>query len=266
MSSTESTINELSLLAAAPQLGQLLSALDRPIFLDRLFDWLSGYLPHQQMNLYRYVRPTRGEPVSAVEVLYWSSKAESLGDYPQLQAYVGKYWHEDPALDVIQHLAEPCLFVASTDQLGEAFLNACYPGGASQDCDLLCEWGDDVLLLALYRLDGACRFTMQELAVLRQLWAMISPMLVQHLQCCQREPVMLTEGLSLRFEQKLLRQRIQLSPKEYQTCLLLLSGQKLPAIAHELAVTANTARTYQQRAFQKLGVSNQAAFFAWTNA
>ena len=252
-----------SVLDVSGELGPLIEALDQPYFLDLMFQWLCIQVPHQQLNIYRYVRPARGHAVSEVQALYWSSQEQHLHEYPQLQAFVSRYWQEDPALSVIESLTEPCLFVSGTDQLSPDYLADCYPGGQSVDCDLLCEFGNDVLMMALYRWQGAARFSLQELSTLKQLWKLVQPLLVQHLRIQQLQALASQGSVTLRFQQKLERLRVRLSPQEYRLCLALLDGQQLPAIAKDMGVAVPTARTYQLRAFAKLDITTQHDLFRW---
>ena len=58
----------------------------------------------------------------------------------------------------------------------------------------------------------------------------------------------------------LLRQFYGLSRVEAGVAGLLLAGRYLPAIAEELLITLNTAKTYAKRIYEKTGTRGQADF------
>ena len=61
---------------------------------------------------------------------------------------------------------------------------------------------------------------------------------------------------------EVLRRRYRLSPAETRMALAFDGTRALPAIAAELGITHETARTHLKHIFQKLGVSRQAELVA----
>ena len=59
----------------------------------------------------------------------------------------------------------------------------------------------------------------------------------------------------------MLRERKSLSEREIEVCCALLRGRTLPQIAQRLNISATTARTYQLRAFARLGVRTRQHLF-----
>jgi LuxR family transcriptional regulator, activator of tox operons len=69
--------------------------------------------------------------------------------------------------------------------------------------------------------------------------------------------------LQRRFEMRLLEHRLQLSEREKQVCILLLSGETVSAIARQLNLRPNTVETYIRRAGIKLGASGRRGMAQW---
>ena len=59
-----------------------------------------------------------------------------------------------------------------------------------------------------------------------------------------------------------LQDQAALTDREWQVCSALLRGRSLPKLAEMLGIRTSTARTYQQRAFARLGVRNRSELFA----
>ncbi|MEX6503795.1 helix-turn-helix transcriptional regulator [Pseudomonas zhanjiangensis] len=122
-----------------------------------------------------------------------------------------------------------------------------------------------VFTLTLSRDVDMPRFTAQEHEHLLQLGNILLPLLSKHYELLpaitsvKREPY----GLRQRFEQLLQQDAVQLSARECDICVCILMGMSAADIATHLGIAPSSVVTYKQRAFAKLGVSNQQALFDW---
>lgn len=110
-------------------------------------------------------------------------------------------------------------------------------------------------------------FTAAERRRLRALSPLLFSILEQHLNasraaCCAAETAT-SDNLMQRFDERLRQTGLNLSERETQVCLGLLTCFTAREQAERLRLTVNTVCSYQRRAAQKLGISGRRALRRW---
>lgn len=119
--------------------------------------------------------------------------------------------------------------------------------------------------LGLSRAIGDPVFSAEELKNYHQLGQLILPMLIKHMALTP--PIASLKMQYANLQQQLDRQlsihHIQLSSREREVCVLILSGCHGSDIAVKMNIAATSVKTYKLRAFAKMGVRTQQELFNW---
>ncbi len=126
--------------------------------------------------------------------------------------------------------------------------------------------GDRRWVIGFHRSPSQRAFSLTELSLLKRLADTLLPLLEYHAQ-------RLTPGadedsdsadlLRQGFDERLAQEAVQLSSREQQVCLGLLTGGTVPEMAQRLNVKNSSVETYLKRATAKLGVSGRHGLARW---
>ncbi|BAQ80071.1 helix-turn-helix transcriptional regulator [Pseudomonas sp. St29] len=143
-------------------------------------------------------------------------------------------------------------------------------------CHLVSRKASRRCVIALYRDPAQGGFTLSELSFLKSLSATLLPLLERHAQLHRQQALKHLRNWSLRpldarrqtplqreFDERLSLGDINLSAREKEVCLGLLTGGTVPEMAQRLSVKNSSVETYLKRAAAKLGVSGRHGLAKW---
>jgi Response regulator containing a CheY-like receiver domain and an HTH DNA-binding domain len=136
----------------------------------------------------------------------------------------------------------------------------------TQECVLVHGTANIQYAFALARNKQQSEFTTNELFYFRQMADLLFPLFELHARttAARRTTAVPVSGTPhAGFDERLSRQNVQLSRREYEICKLLLNGRTIPDAAAHLDVKLSTAESYVKRAFTKLSVRTKRELFDW---
>lgn len=165
------------------------------------------------------------------------------------------------------HFAEACGQASSNlvmthcvaDDFGRAHREQIYTAhGLSERLSLVtAERGIDasgaLLAVNLYRHRAQPRFDPDELDTVLDVAGTLLAVVQRHIEL---------DGARLSPAQRLRERCLQLTPRELAVCERLLRGLTFDGIAADLGVSVATAKTYRNRAFERLGIRHRNALYA----
>ncbi|WP_313464166.1 helix-turn-helix transcriptional regulator [Pseudomonas nitroreducens] len=275
MNKIESTDEALSLLTEWG-FSSLLDALGTNAMCQQLLQFVQRFIPTLSIEIYYFKRSPSLQNI--VDLAYLGSATD---DAAQLDSF-----HKSGLAYIAEHshLGTRCVdykYILSLQSSGVHLTSVEKPESDEQRefyqqvylnegemAELLSYAGilqDGVFTLTLSRHVDMARFNSQEQQQLLSLGNFLLPLLGKHyellpaISSVKGEPY----GLHQRFEHQLQREAIQLSTRERDICVCILMGMSASEIGLSLGIATSSVVTYKQRAFSKLGVTNQQALFSW---
>ena len=137
-------------------------------------------------------------------------------------------------------------------------------------------------VISVFRTAPCEAFTYQERAQLKDLSLMLLPIIEEHIasvtpsttnvtamplrpHCSDNEDPALS-GLRERFQERLCACELNLSERETEVCVGLLSGHTVPELAQHLALKVSTVESYFKRAAVKMSINGRRALLRWLHA
>lgn len=233
------------------QLGQLISSTGCTGFAERMLQLVDTLVPIHGLELSEWTLDGRQAGISRITPL------GSVG--PQQHAHaIDTLCH--PLLHSIRQMEDPLLIQIK----GSA--SKLHPQSGARQCNLVSSSGDRRWVIGFHRQQSLQAFSLSELSLLKSLSDPLLPLVEHHAQllilpssCAEPDSGPLLQAFSVRLAQD----AIQLSSREQEVCLGLLTGETVPEMAQKLNVKISSVETYLKRAAAKLGVSGRHGLARW---
>lgn len=200
-------------------------------------------------------------PISRLELSAWTLDQTRL---VHIRALGSAGLQDQPApADTPRHPLLPSILQMQDPLLIQ--LKARHSQQRSRQCNLVSRSGNRRWVIGCQRLANQPAFTLAELSFLKQLADTLLPLVAHHAQLGDGDgPTQGTPAsLRLAFGKRLSRQAVNLSSREQEVCIGLLTGATVAQMAQELAVKPSSIETYLKRATAKLGVSGRHGLAKW---
>ncbi|TLP65232.1 MULTISPECIES: helix-turn-helix transcriptional regulator [Pseudomonas] len=233
------------------ELGELVARSGEQDFAGQMFQLLGQLMPIQRLDLSEWTLDIREQRIEHIRAL------GCAGAYTPLTA-------TEPLLQSVLQMHDPVLIQISVP-LGRPQ----QPRSAHQ-CNLVSCRGERRWVICCQRPPCERAFTLAELSLLKSLSDTLLPLVEHHALRLQTQPADAphladSQSASLRaaFGERLARGAINLSGREQEVCLGLLTGGTVPQMAQQLNVKNSSVETYLKRATAKLGVSGRHGLTRW---
>lgn len=257
---------------ALPDHGELVAltrALGTPHFPQILWSFFNAHLPVACLELCCH---TRNEEHTKMVNIEWLGAA-SGHNYPdddleqEAKTYLKSHWHLDPLMPHIIQLEGTGGYPITPDQIAsEQARLEWFDNGLVPEHYAICEaFGDFIYVLYFMRTAEQAPFSAPERATLHAMAEFALPLLRNHAEVLPARLSILDHNPTLRkhLTRQLELQGLELSRREFDVCLAVLSGKSPARIAEDMGLQASSVKTYTARAFDKLGVSGKGELFNW---
>lgn len=235
------------------EIGSLARSLGHPSFPQMLWVFANERIPIACLELCGHTRdPARSRMVN----IEWLSAASGAG-YPdgdleqEAKTYLKSHWHLDPLMPRILQLDGTAGFQITPDQLSTA--------------DAREAFGDFIYVLYFMRTSEQAPFSADDRAELHRMASFALPLLRNHAEILAAKLSILDHNPTLRkhLARQLELQGLELSHREFEVCLAVLSGKPLAQMADDMGLQPSSVKTYTTRALDKLGVRSKSDLFRW---
>ncbi|WP_374563089.1 helix-turn-helix transcriptional regulator [Ideonella sp.] len=257
------------LLPGFDELVRLTRALGHPEFPQFLWAFFNARVPVACLELCCHTRNTARTKMVNIE---WLGTASGAG-YPdddleqEAKTYLESHWHLDPLMPLVIGLEGTRGHQITPDQVRtEEARQEWFDGGLVPEHYAICEaFGDFIYVLYFMRTAQQPPFSEEERAALHHMADFALPLLRNHAEILPARLSILDHNPTLRkhLTRQLERHGVELSPREFDVCLAVLSGKPLAQMADDLGLQASSVKTYTARAFEKIGVSGKGELFSW---
>lgn len=254
---------------AFKELVDLVRALGRPQFPQILWAFFDARLPVASLELSCYTRNAARTKMHNIEWLGTASGPE----YPyvdleqEARIYLERHWHLDPLKPLIIGLENTAGHQITPDQVRtDEARDEWFGSGRVPEHYAICEaFGDFIYVLYFMRTHRQPAFSDAEKASLHRMAAFALPLVRNHAEMAPARLSIVDHNPTLRKHliRRLERLEVELSPREFEVCLALLSGKSLGQIADDLGVQATSVKTYIARSFEKMGIRGKGELFNW---
>lgn len=233
------------------QLGALIASASGSDFAARMLRFVDDLVPVQRLDLSEWTVDGRQARVERVRQLGSAGVGRPCasgepGAHPLLRDILQM---KDPLL--IQH--------RPLQQAGDLRHHL-------HQCKLVSCNGDRRWVIGFHRLPSQCAFALGELSLLKSLADTLLPLLEYHAQRLgpdAEQGADHADALRLGFDERLAQEAVQLSSREQQVCIGLLTGGTVPEMAQRLNVKSSSVETYLKRATAKLGIRGRNGLTRW---
>jgi DNA-binding CsgD family transcriptional regulator len=240
-------------------LGQLISSTGSTDFADQMLQLVDTFVPIHGLDICEWTLDIAHANISQINPLgnaglqYHRSVATGA-DHPLLQ-------------NIIQ-MDAPLLVELRAPSNGQN------PHRTIHQCNLVSSNGDQRWVICFYRLPTLRPFTLSELSLFKSLSDTLLPLVEHQAQLLARHALSTTNAASVEpeidssslhqvFNGRLAQDAINLSAREQEVCLGLLTGGTVPEMAQRLRVKVSSVETYLKRATVKLGISGRHGLTRW---
>lgn len=254
---------------AFEEIGSLARSLGHPSFPRMLWSFVNARVPIACLELCCHTRdPARSRMVN----IEWLGAASGLG-YPEsnleqeAKTYLKSHWHLDPLMPRILQLNGTEGFQITPDQIStDDAREEWFDGGLVPEHYAICEaFGDFVYVLYCMRTSEQPSFSAEERAELHRMAGFALPLVRNHAEVLPAKLSILDHNPTLRkhLARQLELQGNELSHREFEVCLAVLSGKPLAQMADDMGLQPSSIKTYTTRALDKLGVRSKSELFNW---
>ncbi|RMQ49627.1 Transcriptional regulator SyrR [Pseudomonas cichorii] len=243
------------------QLGQLISSTGNSAFARQMLQIVDTLVPIHGLDLCEWTLDIAQASISQIDLL---GNAGLPHDLPATDN------HNHPLLQSIMQMEAPLLIQLKVPA------NRQNPQYTTHQCNLVSSNGDQRWVICFYRLPTLRPFSLGELSLLKSLSDTLLPLVEHHARLLAQpanratstvrvEPEPEAEAATLHqaFNGRLAQDAINLSAREQEVCLGLLTGGTVPEMAQRLRVKASSVETYLKRATVKLGISGRHGLARW---
>ncbi|MDD1013904.1 helix-turn-helix transcriptional regulator [Pseudomonas rubra] len=235
------------------QLGELIASTGAQAFAQQMLRLVDAQVPIHKLDLSEWTLDLRQASVSRIKVL---GSAGLEQDLPSMD-----YLHH-PLLQSIMQMKDPLLIEFRAPP------NARQQPHSAHQCNLVSRSGNRRWVICFHRLPSQRGFSLSELSQLKSLSDTLLPLVEHHGQLLEQGAgCALTEldagSLRHAFGERLAQGSINLSVREQEVCMGLLTGGTVPQLAQRLNLKTSSIETYLKRATAKLGVSGRHGLSKW---
>lgn len=255
-----------------PQYDELVDiarALGRPQFTQVLWAFINSRVTVASLELCCYTRNTAHTKMVNIE---WLGTASGPA-YPDIdleeeaKIYLERHWHLDPLKPLIIELEGTIGHKITPEQVcTEDARLEWFGGGRVPEHYAICEaFGNFIYVLYFMRTNQQHPFSDEDLRYLHHMAAFTLPLLRSHAEIVPARLSIVNHNPTLRKHlcRKLERHAIEISQREFDVCLAILSGKSLTQIADDLGIQVTSVKTYLARALEKIGVHTKGELFSW---
>lgn len=243
------------------EMGQLISSTGHPQFASNMLQLVDKLVPATQLVLSEWTLDERQTSPLEISLL---GRAGLQDDLPLPEPPR----RHDPLLHKMLEMDDSLLIQMNAQ------------GGHSRNpphqCHLVSRKANRRCVIGLYREPSQGVYSLAELSFLKSLSATLLPLLERHAQLHRQQVLKNLRSWSTRpfdalqrtplqreFDERLSLGDINLSAREKEVCLGLLTGGTVPEMAQRLSVKNSSVETYLKRAAAKLGVSGRHGLAKW---
>ncbi|MCV4274351.1 helix-turn-helix transcriptional regulator [Pseudomonas capsici] len=242
-------------------LGQLVSSTGNNAFARQMLQLVDALVPIHGLDINEW---TLDVPQASIGQSNRLGNAGLQYDFPATQS------QRHPLLQSIMQMDAPLLIQLKVPSSTQS------PQYTVHQCNLVSNRGEQRWIICFYRLPTLRPFSLSELSLLKSLSDTLLPLVEHHAQLLAQpvtrvtstarvEPEQDAETASMHqaFSGRLAQDAINLSAREQEVCLGLLTGGTIPEMAQRLRVKASSVETYLKRATVKLGISGRHGLARW---
>ncbi|MFJ4192816.1 helix-turn-helix transcriptional regulator [Pseudomonas sp. NPDC089534] len=243
------------------QLGELIASTGDERFATNMFQLVDTLVPVNRVDLSEWTLDERQASVVEVKALGSAGQPQTFPPPDPLQRP-----DEHPLLQKMIEMNDSLLI-----QL-KASLPHRHPHLGVHQCNLVSRNSNRRCVISFCRPHTHRVFSLPELSFLKSLSDTLLPLIERHAQISRqaiarqpRPPVADQDLAPLQqvFDERLTLCEINLSVREKEVCLGLLTGGTVPQLAERLRVKNSSVETYLKRAAAKLGVSGRHGLAKW---
>ncbi|MGE7957506.1 helix-turn-helix transcriptional regulator [Pseudomonas sp. NPDC089530] len=247
------------------ELGELISSTGHGAFATKLLQLVDKLVPVQRVELGEWTLDERQASLLEVKALGSADQQEEL-----LPVGPPQYQDGHPLLEQLVEMEDSLLIQMNAKTASQ------YPRNLSHQCNLVSRKANRRCVITLHRPPAHRPFSLAELSFLKSFSETLLPLAERHAQinrqARQNQPgevpdcplaALEQSPLQREFNERLCRGDINLSAREKEVCLGLLTGGTVPEVAERLSVKNSSVETYLKRAAAKLGVSGRHGLAKW---
>ncbi|MGC5700442.1 helix-turn-helix transcriptional regulator [Pseudomonas sp. NFXW11] len=245
------------------ELGQLISSTGQGRFAAKMLHLVNQLVPVNQLVLSEW---TLDEPQACSLEITVLGRAGLQDDLPLPEPPR----RHDPLLHKMLDMDDSLLIQMNAQARGRDARQT------PHQCHLVSRKANRRSVITLYRAGSQGGFSLAELSFLKSLSATLLPLLERHAQLHRQQALKQLRSWSVQpldgrqrsplqreFDERLSLGDINLSAREKEVCLGLLTGGTVPEMAQRLSVKNSSIETYLKRAAAKLGVSGRHGLAKW---
>ncbi len=251
------------------ELVGLSRALGHPLFPQFLWALFNARVPVACLEMCCHTRNADRTKMVNIEWLGTASGPEYPEDDLEREAktYLESHWHLDPLMPLIIGLEGTRGHQITPDQVRtEEARREWFDDGQVPEHYAICEaFGDFIYVLYFMRTARQAAFSDEEKAALHHIAAFALPLLRNHAEIVPARLSIVDHHPTVRkhLTRRLECHGVELSQREFDVCLAVLSGKPLAQMADDLGLQASSVKTYTARALEKIGVRSKAELFGW---
>lgn len=239
------------------RLGELVSSTAGDAFAEHMLAFVNSLVPIHGLDLSEWTLDADRSSVSP---------SKCLGSAGQPHDLCAPDTLPHPLLQSVMEMDAPLLIQLKTPP------SLHYPQRSAHQCNLVSGSGDLRWVICCYRLASLRAFSVAELTLLKSLSDTLLPLVAHRAQLLAQPGTRWTgttqadselESLHQAFNGRLAQDAVNLSAREQEVCLGLLTGITVSEMAQRLNVKNSSVETYLKRATNKLGVSGRHGLTRW---
>ena len=239
------------------RLGELVSSVAEDAFAEHMLVFVNNLVPIHGLDLSEWT-------LEADRTRIGPSKC--LGSAGQPHDLCAPDTLPHPLLQSVMEMEAPLLIQLKTPPSLQ------HPQRSAHQCNLVSGSGDLRWVICVHRLPSLRAFSVAELTLLKSLSDTLLPLVAHRAQLLAQPGTRWTgttqadselESLHQAFSGRLAQDAVNLSAREQEVCLGLLTGITVSEMAQRLNVKNSSVETYLKRATTKLGVSGRHGLTRW---
>ncbi|NWA24496.1 helix-turn-helix transcriptional regulator [Pseudomonas gingeri] len=239
------------------RLGELVSSAAEDAFAEHMLAFVNSLVPIHGLDLSEWTLDADRGSIGP---------SKCLGSAGQVHDICAPNTLPHPLLQSVLEMEAPLLIQLKTPA------NRQHPEHSAHQCNLVSGSGDLRWVICFHRMASLQAFSVTELSMLKSLSDTLLPLVVHRAQLLAPPGTRWTgaaqagsehDALHQAFSARLAQDAINLSAREQEVCLGLLTGITVSEMAQRLNVKNSSVETYLKRATTKLGVSGRHGLTRW---
>ncbi|WP_248795459.1 helix-turn-helix transcriptional regulator [Pseudomonas sp. MWU13-2105] len=239
------------------RLGELVSSTGDCAFAEQMLAFVNSQVPIHGLDLSEWTLDADRASISPTKYLGSAGQQHDICVSNELP---------HPLLQSVMEMEAPLLIQIKTPP------GLKDPRRSVHQCNAVSSNGDLRWVIGFHRLATLRPFSLTELSLLKSLSDTLLPLVEHHAQLLAQHRTRWAAGtpagakhdaLHQAFSERLAQDAINLSAREQEVCLGLLTGITVSEMAERLSVKNSSVETYLKRATTKLGVSGRHGLTRW---